>query len=65
MGANVCVAIMKVIMGMRPPFPDQLEEKPCKLMESCWKADPHLRPTFKEALNIIHEIVVTDDHDDK
>ena len=65
MGAIVCVAVMKVIMGMRPPFPDRLHKTPHKLMESCWKADPHLRPTFKEAVKTIREAMLASDEDNE
>ena len=63
MGATICVAIMKVMMGMRPPIPERFNKRPCELMEMCWKAEPHLRPTFKEVLLKIREFIAASSQD--
>ena len=57
MGTTMCVAIMKVMMGMRPPLPEKFQKRPCELMEMCWKAESRLRPTFKEVLTKIRQYI--------
>lgn len=45
--------IKKVIDGIRPTIPDNLEQPVVELITNCWNASPDLRPTFKEIVDIV------------
>lgn len=59
-----CVAIMKVVMGMRPQFADIIpKDSPViKLCEMCWCVDPHQRLTFKDVLTFILKVIEEEDN---
>ena len=47
---SLCVWVMKLIMGSRPPLPDFLQTDCQAFIQSCWHGDPSARPNFNEIL---------------
>ena len=47
---NAMVWVMKLLMGTRPPLPQELEPSCKQMISRCWHQDPSMRPSFKEFL---------------
>lgn len=63
--SNAMVWCMRVIMGMRPEVPTNLQKGCQEMIVRCWNPNPSLRPSFKEFLmhcnkQIKEESVATD-----
>lgn len=50
------VLVMKIVMGLRPSFNGGVPKEYQSLAESCWHADPNLRPTFKSVLRLLQDM---------
>ena len=47
---SAVVLVMRLVMGLRPSFNGGVPKEYQKVAESCWHADPNLRPTFQSVL---------------
>jgi len=45
----------KVLQGMRPVIPEKCPPELSKLLEICWHAEPSVRPSFMEIIQILNE----------
>ncbi len=46
------------VKGERPEIPSDTEPSLKRLIESCWVGDPKLRPSFKEIIDQLDNIIV-------
>ncbi|KAF2073386.1 hypothetical protein CYY_005299 [Polysphondylium violaceum] len=52
-----CQIEEKVLEGMRPPRPDNVDIQYCQLMEQCWDQDPEQRPLFDSIIHSLGKIL--------
>ena len=60
-GTNRSFLRHAVLLGKRPEFPDWVPTGYVHLAWSCWDGDPNARPTFKEVLKILIELIAKED----
>jgi len=52
-----CQIEEKVLEGMRPPRPENVDLQYCQLMEQCWHQDPEERPLFDSVIHSLGKIL--------
>jgi len=60
-GTNRTFLRHAIVLGKRPEFPERVPTDYIHLAWSCWDGDPKARPTFKEVLKILIEMIAKED----